>query len=203
MKKPTTRPIQPWTRKQNTAGRDGRDEDQFVEPDQFRELGEVLDDVRVVFLVFVGKHPADVRPVKALELGGMQVLVGVGMLVMMAVMGRPPERALLRRAAAEEGEEELERAAGLVAAMGKITVKRAGDAELADEEHERAEAGGLHVDPGPDHREAHEVHDNEHDARKGDTETTVHIRRVEYRSNRPRHNLYPILSGQESDPIQD
>jgi hypothetical protein len=79
------------------------------------------------------------------------------MLVMMAMMGRPPKGPLLRRRSTEEREEELEKTACLVAAMGKIAVKSACNAELAGKEHERAEGDRLNVDPGPENRETGQV----------------------------------------------
>jgi len=81
--------------------------------------------------------------------------------MVMAMMGCPPEGSLLRRHAAEESEAELEKATCLIAAMGKITVKCAANAELANEKHEGAERGGLPIDTGPDHAEAHQMDTDE------------------------------------------
>jgi len=46
-------------------------EDVFIEPDEFGELTQVLDYVRVIFFVLLGKHPTDVRPVETFKLGGV------------------------------------------------------------------------------------------------------------------------------------
>jgi hypothetical protein len=91
----------------------------------------------------------------------VEVVVGVGMLVMMAVMGGPPEGSLLCRRAAEKREEKLEGAAGLVTAVGKIAVKGAGDAEFAGEEHEGAERKAFQVDSGPEDSQAGDVNKDE------------------------------------------
>jgi len=87
------------------SGGDRRDEDPLVEPDQFRILVQVTHDIGVIFLVFLGKDPADVRPVEAFELGRVDVQFRIRMLVVMAMMGGPPECALLGRGAAEKREE--------------------------------------------------------------------------------------------------
>jgi hypothetical protein len=91
----------------------------------------------------------------------MEIVLGVGMLVMMAVMGGPPEGAFLRRGAAEKGEEKLEGAAGLVAAVGKIAVKGAGDAEFAGEKHEGAERDGPPGYASPKDSQAGDMDKNE------------------------------------------
>jgi hypothetical protein len=51
--------------------------------------------------------------------------------------------------------------------MREVTVKGAGDAELAGEKHEGAEHAGLPVDAGPKNAQAHEVDSEEEDAREG------------------------------------
>ena len=47
----------------------------------------------------------------------MHVQLGVGMQMMVAMLGRPPQHALLGRGLAGEGQQELERAAGGVRAV--------------------------------------------------------------------------------------
>ena len=175
MKKPTTSPLPAADQEAEHRGHDRRDEDPLVEPDQLGKLVQVAHGLLVVFLVLGREHPADVRPVKALELGGMEIVLGVGMAVVMPVMRRPPERALLRRAAPEKGEAELEEAAGLVAAMGKVAVERAGDAELAGEEHEGAQGGSLPADAGPEHGQAGQMDQDEERAGERDTKASMHI----------------------------
>ena len=149
-----------------SSGGDGWNKDIFIEPDQFRELIQILDDIRVIFLVLLGKDPSNVRPVEAFQLGRVEVLVGVGMLVVVAVMSGPPKSPLLRRRAAEESEAKLEEPARLVAAVGEIAVKSAGDAELTSEKHKGAERDGLHIDAGPDHGKACQMDPDEKKTRK-------------------------------------
>jgi hypothetical protein len=53
-------------------------------------------------------------------------------------------------------------------------MERAGDAELADEEHERAEHTGLPVDAGPEDAEAHEVNADEENTGQRQAYGTMH-----------------------------
>ena len=102
------------------------------------------------------------------------VLFSIRMLVVMAVMGGPPKRAFLGRGAAEEGEEELKRAARFVAAVRKIAVKRPRNPKFPGEEHEGAKRHGFHVNPGPEHGEASDVNEEEKDTGKRDTDASMH-----------------------------
>ena len=113
-------------------------------------------------------------PIEAFELGGVEILVGIRMLVMMAMMSRPPEGTLLGRHAAEKSEAELEKATCFIAAMGKITVKSAANTEFTNEKHEGAKRGGLPIDTGPDDAEAHQMDANEKQSRKGDIKVAMH-----------------------------
>ena len=61
----------------------------------------------------------------------VDVLLGVGVQVVLAVLGRPPEHALLRRALGEAGEHELAGAAGLEGAVREVAVVAGADAEHA------------------------------------------------------------------------
>jgi hypothetical protein len=63
----------------------------------------------------------------------MTVTLCIGMSVVMAVMRRPPERAPLHRAGAEQGEEKLSNPRGFEGAVGKITMVEPGDGEHAHE----------------------------------------------------------------------
>src|SRR5262245_50116190 len=73
----------------------------------------------------------------------------VRVLVVAAVMSRPPQRTLLRRRRAEQRQRELEDAAGLVALVREVAVVAAGDAE-----HAQPEGGEAERDQSP--RERHE-----------------------------------------------
>ena len=115
------------------------------------------------------------RPVKAFQLGRVEIVVRIGMLVMMPVMGGPPESSFLGGGATEESEEELERTAGLVTPVGKIAVKGTGDSKLTGEKHERAKHGGLPVDSSPKDGEARDVKQDEKNAGKRNIDTSMHM----------------------------
>ena len=85
----------------------------FVQPAQFREFRKIADVIHARVVVFVGENPADVRPEKAEQRGRVQIQFLVGIAVMVAMMGRPPQHALLRRRHGHEGDDELEDAASL------------------------------------------------------------------------------------------
>ncbi len=100
--------------------------------------------------------------------------MGIGMLVVVAMLGGPPESTLLGGHAAEEGEAKLEKAAGLITAMGKIAVESAGDTEFTDEKHEGAKGGSLDIDSGPDNGKAYQMDQDEKNSRNGDVKVTMH-----------------------------
>ena len=85
------------------------------------------------------------------------------MQVMMAMLGRPPEHALLGRALGQEGEHELERAAGRVGAMREIAMIAGADGEHPQPIERDAERDRLPGDAGPDRRDAGEMHQHERD----------------------------------------
>jgi hypothetical protein len=96
------------------------------------------------------------------------------MLVVMAMMGGPPESALLGRGAAEKREEKLKGAARFVAAVGEIAMERPRNPEFPGEKHEGAKRHGSPGNPGPKHGEARHVDKDEEDARKRYTEASMH-----------------------------
>jgi hypothetical protein len=87
----------------------------------------------------------------------VQVLIGIGVLVVVTVMGGPPEGTLLGGGTAEESEAKLKETAGFVATVGKVAMKSAGNAEFANKEHEGAQHGRLKIDSGPKHGETRQV----------------------------------------------
>ena len=76
---------------------------------------------------------------------------------MRAMHARPPDWTVLHRGLAERRHDELPHAARLVRAVRKIAMKRARDAELADEEHERTQHACLPIETGPENPETHEM----------------------------------------------
>lgn len=84
--------------------------------------------------------------------------------MVLAMMRRPPERPFLHGAASEAGDEELHYTAGLIRAMGKITMIAGGYAEHADEVANDAQKDGGDIDAGEQHRQASQVQTDERHA---------------------------------------
>jgi len=141
--------------------RDGRHELQGrpVEGAELRVLGEVADELGVRAVVAGGQDPPDVRVPEAAVLGRVRVLGGVGVLVVEAVMGRPPEHPLLSRALRAEREQELKRARGLEGPVREVAVVGQGHQHHAREvgaerEHETG-PGEPDQDDADDRRGVH------------------------------------------------
>ena len=100
-----------------------------VEPHQLGIFGEIRDPIDVHRLLAAGEDPADMTVDKSGVAGRMNVEFGVGMEVVVAMVGRPPQDALLRRRLRERGENELEDPAGLISAVGKVAMVTRTDGE--------------------------------------------------------------------------
>ena len=101
-KKPTTRPGQPATRKVSTASSDCGRELVAVQPHQLRVPGEIGDLREIDRVVLACEDPADMRVEEAGVPGRMDVVLGIGVQVVVAVLGSPPQHALLGRGLGEE-----------------------------------------------------------------------------------------------------
>ncbi len=165
MRKPQTKLVQPapWTK--NVApvaapaadqGADGvtdhgqenaRDPVPLVHPAQLGIAREVLNRLvrRVVGLL--RQHPAEVRPPEARLMRRVRILRRVGVAVVAAVMGGPPQRPALQRAAPQPGQDELADAGGFVGAVREVTVIAARDAEHLEEVGggQQNQGGGGHA----------------------------------------------------------
>ncbi len=75
------------------------------------------------------------RPPKAVQRRRVQVLIGVGVLVMRPVMSGPPQYTLLRRTLSHEGQNELEHPAGLERAVREVAMIACGHKEHSDVVH--------------------------------------------------------------------
>src|SRR5216684_1484494 len=111
-------------------------------------------------------EPADVGPEEAEERGGMQVQFLVGMAVMVAMVGGPPEHALLRRGGGHEGDDELEDAAGLEGTVRKITVIAGGDKEHAHNQQAEASDQVIPVKGHEENQEGSEVYEHKGQGKK-------------------------------------
>ena len=81
----------------------------------------------------VVQEPADVRVVEAADRGAVRIAVAVGEPVMVHVVARPPERPLLHRGRADEGQDEARGAIHLKRAVREIAVERERQADRAHE----------------------------------------------------------------------
>ncbi len=137
-----------------------------VEPHQLRVAREVLDGLVLRRPVLVAENPARVAPPEALLHGRVDVLLLVRVAVVVAVVRRPPQHALLRGGGAHEGQDELEDAVRLVGPVGEVAVEARGNPPHAQQVEPHAH---RHIHgPGPhlEDEEAHEVHPDERDGRE-------------------------------------
>lgn len=72
-----------------------RDEMILVYENKLREFGQILHALGVILIVIRSEDPAQMRPVKALLLHRVDVIWLIGVLMVMAMMGSPPQRAFL------------------------------------------------------------------------------------------------------------
>src|SRR3954447_2248229 len=93
--------------------------------------------------MLAGENPAQVGVEEALVAGRVDIVLGVGVPVMVAVLGGPPQDTLLGRALSQQGEDELKSSAGAVSAMGEVAVVARSDGE---------DAKPVEGDPDPDCR---------------------------------------------------
>ena len=132
-----------------------------VEPHQLGEFGEIRDPIDVHRLLAAGEDPADMAVDEARLARRMDVEFGVGMEVVVAMVGRPPQDALLRRRLREHCENELEGPAGLIGAVGEVAMVTRPDGEDPQPVKADAERDRPRGDAGPDRGEAREMHDDE------------------------------------------
>ena len=94
----------------------------------------------------------------------MDVVLGIGMKMMMAVLGRPPENALLGGGLGQEREQELERAARGVSPMRKVAVVTRADGEHPQPVESDGDRRRLPGHAGPNCGKAREVKEDEGDS---------------------------------------
>ena len=134
-----------------------------MQPHQFGIAREVVDLDHVEGVVPAREDPAHMAVDKAGVARRMDVVLGIGMEVMVAVLGRPPQHALLQRALAHESEDKLEDAAGRIGAMGEVAVIAGADRENAEPIQHHAQNDGLPGHAGPDGGETGKMHQHEGD----------------------------------------
>src|SRR5262245_25208401 len=154
-----------------------------------REIGN-LDEVGLA--VTASKDPADMAVPEALVARRMNVALGVGKQVMMAVLGGPPQHALLRGALRQQGKNELEGAAGREGAMREVAMIAGPDGEDAQPIEHEANGNRLPSDAGPDRRRAGEMHQHEGDG-GGIDDVAVGVARIVFGSSRLCTGRYEVL----------
>src|SRR5438105_592370 len=75
----------------------------FVQEPEFRKLLEILHAAAVIFTVLGRKNPSDMRPPDTSAYRRMEVLRGIRVAMMRAVMRRPPQHAHLHAGLSEKG----------------------------------------------------------------------------------------------------
>ena len=145
---------------------DRRHELVLVQPHQFRIAGEIGDLDQIRHIVLAGKNPAEMTVDEALMSWRVDVGLRIRMQVMMAMLGCPPQHAFLGRALRQDGERELERAAGPVGAMREVAVVAGTDGEDPQPVEEEAEYERVVGHAGPQGGDAREVHEDEGNGRR-------------------------------------
>ena len=110
---------------------DARNDVISVEPSQFAKAREIFDRAPIRSVESAADDPTDVRPPEPVFNRRMNVAFLIRVFVMAAMMRSPPQRAFLNGHRAEQGEQELNEAASLERAMGKIAMIPGGQSEHA------------------------------------------------------------------------
>ncbi len=152
--------------KADDGERDGRDELEAVQPHQLGIAGEVADLHEIGLVVTVGEDPADMAVEEALVARRMRVVLGVGEEMVMAMLLRPPQHALLAGRLAHHREHELEPAARRIGAVGEIAMVAGADREDASPVEDDADHDRLPGDARPDRAQAGEMDQDEADGRR-------------------------------------
>src|SRR3954453_13213274 len=121
--------------------------------------------------MLAGENPAQVGVEEALVAGRVDIVLGVGVPVMVAVLGGPPQDALLGRALSQQGKDELKHSAGAVSAMGEVAVVARSDGEHAKPVEGNPDPNRCPGHPRPDRPQAGEV--NEHEGHEVGVEDVV------------------------------
>src|SRR6185437_1377476 len=117
----------PATREEQDRGQEQGDQD--VEPVQETEL-RIASEVRhlreVGAEISVGRDPSHMAPPEAVLAWGVHILLGVGVPVMAAMVGGPPEGPALYRCVSQDGEDELGGPGGVEGEVLEVAVVEPG-----------------------------------------------------------------------------
>ena len=134
-----------------------------VDQAQFGKAAEVRNGLPVRAEAARGQEPAHVCPQKAVLPRRMHVLGRVGMAVVVAMMGGPPQWSTLHAHGTDRSEHELERARGAEGAMREVAVVEAGQGEHAHGIKQGCDQQRGRRHANPDHADAGNVHGDERD----------------------------------------
>jgi len=92
-----------------------------LQPSDLRVFGQILDHIHFWFMVLLAEKPTEVAPEEA-PLRGVWILDSVGISVMIAVMGCPPQRAFLSTECPPYTHPELPEAVQLVGTVSEVAM---------------------------------------------------------------------------------
>ena len=137
-----------------------------VQPAQFGIAGQIGHLGQIGLVVFLVEDPAEMAVDETLAARRMHIVFGVGMQVVMAMLGSPPQHTLLAAGLGKAGEQELHRTAGAVGAVREVAVITGDHAEHAQPIKRHTKRHRLPGDAGPDRRETGEMHQHEGHGRR-------------------------------------
>ena len=111
----------------------------------------------------IRQEPAHVRSPEAVLRRRVRIRRPIGVRMMVAVMGRPPDRPALHRGGAEQSERKLHRPRGLEGAMREVAVIEGGDGEHPDRERRHRNRDRDGATAHRKHTEASHVQQDEGD----------------------------------------
>ncbi len=120
---------------EHASQHEGRQEIEAVDPHQLRHLQQIGDGLIVALQAVRREDPPQVRMPCPVEQWGVRVAGLVREAMVLSVMGRPPQHALLDGGLREPGEGELHRPGRPVAAMGEVSVVSGRDRDHAHGVH--------------------------------------------------------------------
>src|SRR5262249_54715803 len=123
--------------------------------------GKVLDSVEIRFLILAAQNPAYVRPPESFAFRRMHVHLLVGVLVVVAVMRRPPQRPHRCSRTAQPGDDELKKSTGPIRPVGKIAVIACRDAKHPDHIERQAQSDGFPRNTREEASQANQVNSDE------------------------------------------
>ena len=139
---------------------ENRDPIEAIEKPKFWKLKQILNFFKEGGNRILGHKPKCVTPKQASCLWGMHIIFGVGMTMMPAVMGSPPQWSALTRAAGYERTDELNNSGCLEGPVRKIPVVKSGDAKHSNGVGKQCKQNSPPDERKEKHRECGEMDEN-------------------------------------------